>query len=37
MCEVAQKLISDGLEDRLLSILEEHLSANYPEQLVSSI
>lgn len=37
MGEVTQKLISDGLEDRLLSILEEHLSANYPEHLVSSI
>lgn len=30
----AQKLMSDGLESKLFSTLEELLSRNYPEQMV---
>ena len=33
----AQKLVSDGLEDRSLSILEDHLCSNYPEHVVRLI
>lgn len=34
--EEAQKLISDGLESRLQSVLEDLLSASPPENMVSS-
>lgn len=33
--EEAQKLISDGLESRLLSVLQDLLSSSYPEHMVS--
>ncbi|KAL2512427.1 Protein of unknown function (DUF3414) [Abeliophyllum distichum] len=31
--EEAQRLISGGLESKLLSVFQDHLSANYPEQM----
>lgn len=33
----AHQLISDGLEYKLLSIFQDLLSSDYPEQMVSSI
>ncbi|CAB4320841.1 unnamed protein product [Prunus armeniaca] len=33
MEEEALKLISDGLERKLLSVLQDHLSSNHPEQM----
>lgn len=35
--DVVTKLISDGLENRLLSVIESLLSAAYPESMVSSL
>lgn len=35
--EVALKLISDGLESKLLFVFESLLSATYPESMVSSL
>lgn len=35
--EVAKQLISGGLERKLLSIFEDLLSSNYPEQMVCRI
>ncbi|CAL9022376.1 unnamed protein product [Prunus brigantina] len=35
MKEEALKLISDGLERKLLSVLQDHLSSNHPEQMAS--
>lgn len=36
MKEEALKLISDGLERKLLSVLQDLLSSNHPEQMVCS-
>lgn len=35
--EIMQKLISEGLENGLLSVIESLLSATYPESMVNSI